>query len=110
MNGFSPRHFPFPPLANVPVDLRVEEDEQNEGDDSESDETSPVKVDRVVRVHSELSDVQYDLVLGHIAPVDATVCRICHDCPCSAAAVDNIGRVIRVKKERQISFCDVASA
>ena len=61
-----PRHLPSPPLPDVRVDLRVKEDEKNEGDDAENDEPGPVEVDRVVGVHPELRDVQDHPVLGHV--------------------------------------------
>ena len=61
-----PCELPPTPLPDVRVDLCVEEDEEDEGDDAEDDEPGPVEVDRVVRVHPELRDVEDHLVLGHL--------------------------------------------
>ena len=68
-NEFSPCHLSFPPFTNVPIDLSIEKNQQNEWDHSQNDESSPVEVDRVVGVHSKLGNVQNDAVLGGIGQV-----------------------------------------
>ena len=89
----SPCHLPFPPFPNIPIDLRVEEDQQDEWNDSEDDETSPIEVNRIVWIHPELGDVEDDAVLGDVAQVQ----------DCRVAFVDGDGDVGGVEEFRQVS-------